>query len=135
MTDENRRSNVAQELASARRLRDSADRIAQVGELEAATTRLYFAALHAVKAVLLTEGIEAKSHRGIHPLLVLHFGRPGLLPDWVGPTFSQLETERDLADYVAMYTVPPERWEDRRAACDRLLLEIERFLRERGFNP
>src|SRR5262245_50807007 len=99
-------------------MREAAERIAGVGELEAATTRLYFAALHASKAVLFTEGIEPKSHRGIHHLLALHFTGPGLLPDWVGATFSQLETERDLADYVALYAVTPERWTERRDACD-----------------
>ena len=133
MTGENRRVNVADEVAAARRLRKSAETIASVGELEAATTRLYFAALHAAKAVLLTEGIEPKSHRGIHHLLALHFGAPRLLADWAGPTFSQLETERDLADYVANYTVTPERWLERCAACDRLLAEFERYLRERGW--
>jgi uncharacterized protein (UPF0332 family) len=133
VTGDNRRANVAQELAAAKRLRDAAERIANVGELEAAATRLYFAALHAAKAILLTEGIEPKSHRGVHHLLALHFINQRRLPDWVASTFSQLETERDLADYVPMYTVTPERWADRRDGCDRLITELERYLRDGGW--
>lgn len=133
MTDDNRRANVTQEIAAAKRMREAAERIAAVDELEAAATRLYFAALHCAKAVLLTEGIEPKSHRGVHHLLALHFAHPGRLPDWIVSSFSQLETERDLADYVPMYTVTRQRWTDRRDACDRLVAELERYLRAGGW--
>ena len=61
MTDENRRANITQEISAARRHREAADRIAAIGELEAAVNRLYFAALHAAKAVCFTEGLEPKS--------------------------------------------------------------------------
>lgn len=133
MTGDNRRANVAEELAAARRHRQAAERIAAIGEHEAAVNRLYYAALHAVRAVCLTEGIEPKSHRGLQRLLVLHFVSTGRLPEWVQSALGQLQTERDLADYVADFTVPAERYEERRTTADRLLGELEGYLHAHGW--
>jgi uncharacterized protein (UPF0332 family) len=133
MTGDNRRANVAQELSAARRHRQAAERVAAIGEHETAVNRLYYAVLHAARAVCLTEGLEPKSHRGLKHLVVLHFVSAGKLPGWVQSALGQLETERDLADYVADFTVTAERYEERRATADRLLGELEDYLRAQGW--
>lgn len=127
------KTQIAQELDKSRRAREAAERNAAAGDHDTATNRLYYAALHAAKAVLVTEALEPKTHRGIKHLFALHFVTKGLLPDWCEPALSRLETERDLADYAAEYTVSPERYAQRRDECDRLMLEIERFLRSQGW--
>jgi uncharacterized protein (UPF0332 family) len=133
VTEDNKRANVERELAAARRHREAAERVGAIGEREAAVNRLYYAALHAARAVCLTQGIEPRSHRGLKHLLALHFVSPGHLPEWVSSAFGQLETERDLADYGADFTVSQERYEERRATADKLLGALEGYLRAAGW--
>ena len=133
MTDDNKRANVALEMAEAARTREAAERIAGLGEYEAATNRLYFAAMHAVRALCLSEGLEPRSHRGLKRLLALHFTSTGTLPPSLDAGFAQLETERDLVDYGAGYRVTKERYAERRAAADDLLAEVARHLQTSGW--
>jgi uncharacterized protein (UPF0332 family) len=133
VTNENRRTNIAVELAEAKRHRESAERNANEGDRETAANRLYFAALHAVKAVCLTKGLEPKTHRGLKQLVVTQFILAGELPEFIETALGQLETERDLADYSAGYRVTAERYEERRDSCDRLLESIDAYLRNGGW--
>jgi len=119
---------IEQERDKSRRAREAAERNAAAQDFDTAANRLYYAALHAAKAVLLTEGLDPKSHRGVKRLLVIHFVAPGLLPDWVEPALSRLETERDLADYTSGFTVPAARYESCRIEGERLLDALEAFL-------
>lgn len=69
MTDDNKRAAIAAELAATERLQEAAERNASQGDRETAANRLYFAAMHATKALCLSEGIEPKSHRGLRRAL------------------------------------------------------------------
>lgn len=133
MSAESERSIAVDEWQKARRARAAARRNADGGDYETAANRLHFAGLHAAKAVLLTAGIEPKRHRAVGRLLVVHFIAPDLLPDWVEPALSRLETERDLADYSVAYTVTEERYAKCREQADRLMAELERYLRAGGW--
>lgn len=132
MTDENRKRNIAAEVEASRRARKAAERNATAGDLATATNRLYFAALHAAKAACLSEGLDPKTHRGLKSLLALRFVHPGKLPDWVSTVYGQLETDRDLSDYVAAFSMTAQRYAERSAQADRLLSEIEKYLRGTG---
>ena len=118
----------ADEWAKSKRARVSAERNAAAGDYDTAANRLYYAALHAAKAVLLTQGLEPKTHRGVKQLLVVHFIAKELLPDWLEPALSRLETERDLADYAAGFEVSAARYGACRIEAERLLGEVERYL-------
>ena len=133
MIDENKRRNVAVEMEASRRAREAEDRNASAGDLATATNRLYFAAMHAAKAACLSEGLDPKTHRGLKSLLSLRFVHPGKLPDWVATAYAQLETDRDLSDYAANFSMSPERYAERSAQAQRLLAEIERHLRAGGW--
>lgn len=133
MIDENRRRNIAAEMEASRRAREAAERNAAAGDLATATNRLYFAALHAAKAACLSEGLDPKTHRGLKSLLALRFVHPGKLPDWVATVYAQLETDRDLSDYVAAFSMTAERYAERSAQAHRLLDEVERYLRSGGW--
>ena len=133
MTDENRKRNVAAEMEASRRAREAAQRNAAAGDFATAMNRLYFAALHAAKAACLSEGLDPKTHRGLKSLLALRFVHAGKLPDWVATVYAQLETDRDLSDYAALFSMTAERYAERSAQADRLLAEIERHLRAGGW--
>lgn len=133
MTDENRRRNIAAEMEASRRAREAAQRNAAAGDLATAMNRLYFAALHAAKAACLSEGLDPKTHRGLRSLLSLRFVHPGKLPEWVATVYARLETDRDLSDYEALFSVTAERYAERSGQAERLLAEIERYLRAGGW--
>jgi uncharacterized protein (UPF0332 family) len=133
VTDENRRRNIAAEREAWRRARDAAERNARAGDFATAMNRLYFAALHAAKAACLSEGTDPKTHRGLKSLLAFRLVHPGKLPEWVATVYAQLETDRDLSDYAALFTMTAERYAERSAQADLLLAEIERYLRAGGW--
>ncbi len=97
MTDENRRRNVVAEW------KHVADSLAAVRALVAArlpndaVSKAYYAAFHAAAALLLTLGLEPKTHAGTGTLLGRHFEDKlgaGLVSD-----FGRLQTFRHAADY------------------------------------
>jgi uncharacterized protein (UPF0332 family) len=133
VTDENRRANIAAEMEKSRRAFATAHVDAEAGDFDAALNRLYYAAFHAATAVCLTEGLEPRTHRGARHLLNLHFVVPGRLDDRVSRALAALEDDRNLADYEAQFRADRQRYEARRADAERLIAEIERFLRSGGW--
>ena len=109
MNDANRRKNAAQEMA----LGDDALRAAQallgLDLYNDAVSRAYYAAFHYARALLLLEGLEPKSHRGVMALLEHHFEAAGRLSRDALSRFARLQTFRGLADYDARERLPRER--------------------------
>lgn len=64
-----------------------------------AISRCYYGALHYVRALLLTKGIEPKSHHGALQLLGLNFIKDGPLDSSVSGDFAQLASFREISDY------------------------------------
>lgn len=66
---------------------------------DVAINRPYYAAFHAVSALLYQNGIKAKAHSGAKAMLELHFVKTGRLSyDW-GKFYTQLFNERNDSDY------------------------------------
>jgi uncharacterized protein (UPF0332 family) len=131
LTDENRRAAIAAELAEADRLLEIAKRCATHDDRETAANRLWYAAMHAAKALCFSDGIEPKSHRALRRLVSARFVVPGHIDASVETALGQLETERDLADYQTGYRVTPERYAERERAAADTLAEIRRYLQDR----
>lgn len=70
--------------------------------------RLYYAAFHAVSALLYQNDIQAKSHTGIKTLLEPHFVKTGILPVEWGKFYAQLFNERNESDYEDFAIFTPE---------------------------
>ena len=66
-----------------------------------AVSRAYYAAYHWARALLVSRGIEPKTHRGIIQLLHLHFIKEGLLDESVVANLAHLATYRELSDYTS----------------------------------
>jgi uncharacterized protein (UPF0332 family) len=75
------------------------------GLLHDAESRLHHAACHAAVALLLTEGIEPRSHSGGAQLLGLHFVKPGRLDPHDARVFARLQKYRLEADYSTDFVV------------------------------
>ena len=108
MTDDNKRANIAVELARCQESLQAARILIDAGLLRDGESRVYYAAFHAAKALLLTEGIEPRSHAGVAQLLGLHFIKTVRLDAGDGRLFARLQKYRIEADYSAefMLTAP-----------------------------
>jgi uncharacterized protein (UPF0332 family) len=99
MTLANRQLHVAAELRRADSSLRAARELQRLGLYHDAVSRAYYAALHFTLAVLLTEGVEPRSHGGASSLFGLHFVLPGRLPPERAKELSRLEQFRTEADY------------------------------------
>lgn len=66
---------------------------------EVAINRLYYAAFHAVSALLFKNDIKVKAHSGAKAMLELHFVKTSLLSVEWGRFYAQLFNERNDSDY------------------------------------
>jgi len=66
---------------------------------DVAMNRLYYAAFHAVSALLRQHDIKAKAHAGAKAMLDLHFVKTGKLAVNWGKFYAQLFDERNDSDY------------------------------------
>jgi uncharacterized protein (UPF0332 family) len=99
VTSENRRVHVEAEFARGRAALRAAETLLAAGLLNDAVSRAYYAALHHALALLLTEGIEPRTHAGTSQMLSLHFVMTGKLSPDRAKDLSRLEQFRCEADY------------------------------------
>ena len=97
MTDENKRRNIASEVSRAQESLAAARALLGQGLANDAVSRAYYAAYHVARALLLTLGLEAKTHAGLARLVKLHF--EVRIGQGTGARFARLQTLRHAADY------------------------------------
>ncbi len=103
MGEEERLSAVADELSLLLdELRScAANRAAQIHRK--GVSNLYYASLHAVRALLLAHGLEARTHEGTQRLFAAHFVKPGTFAASHLKTLGRLEADRRRADYQGFH--------------------------------
>jgi uncharacterized protein (UPF0332 family) len=99
VTDEGRRAAVSDELSASAEDLGAARTLIDAGFLRAAMTRVYDAAFHAERALVLALGHEPRSHEGVHHLLQLHFIRTGVVEARWSRVLARLQKYRESADY------------------------------------
>lgn len=102
MTLDNQKRNIAEEIAKGDDLLDTAEILHRARKYADAVSRAYYAVFHYAAALLLTAGLQAKSHGGLARLLQSHFVKPGTLSPSAGTTFVKLMALRLDADYSAV---------------------------------
>lgn len=101
MSPESSRANAAAELARADESLRAAEVLLREGLLSDAVGRAYYAAFHAVRALLFSVGLEPRSHRGALHLFNLHFVRTGKLEARHLAALARAQYDRTTADYGA----------------------------------
>jgi uncharacterized protein (UPF0332 family) len=91
--------NVAAEVEKADTSLRAARALFDLGFFDESVSRAYYAVFHLACAVLLTDGLEARTHRGVDHLLNLHFVRSGRLDAMHAKAFARLAQYRLQADY------------------------------------
>ena len=74
-------------------------RLIEQHDFEDAVSRAYYAAFYAAQALLISEGLESHSHRGLVALIGLHFVKAGKLDKKFGRYLSNLMEDRQQSDY------------------------------------
>ena len=87
---------------------DAANALAAVQNWSGVVNRLYYAAFHAVSALMLQSGIRVKSHSGAKAMLDLHFVKTGTLSIEWGKFYASLFTDRNDSDYEDFAVFTPD---------------------------
>ncbi len=85
----------------------AATALRDLGMLNDALSRLYYAAFHHATALLLTEGVEPCRHRAMPGLLLTHLTSSGF-DATDAARLARLSTYRDMADYERAFDATKE---------------------------
>jgi uncharacterized protein (UPF0332 family) len=97
-----------------------------------AASRAYYAVFHAATALLLSVGLEARTHKGLVSLLGEHFVRPGRLSPTMGRLVSRMQRDREDADYALGAVFTGEESARLIADAQAFLVEARRLIAEPG---
>lgn len=133
MTEENKKENIKAELERASRTLRDADLLFRDGSVLGAVSRLYYSLLYAVRALLLTKGLEPKSHEGVLRVFASHFVKEGVFQRQDSHLFAKLMKYREEADYSPAFVFSEEDFERLRAEAQDLSERIRSYLKEKGY--
>ena len=88
--------------------------------------------LYNVRALLLTKGLEPKSHEGALRLFGLHFVKKGIFSPSDSHIFSKLMKYREEADYNPTYTFTKEDFTEFKKEAGQLADNINKYLKKGG---
>ncbi len=103
LNSEERKDIVTYRLERARQTLKEAIEIGKLNYWNLAANRLYYAAYYASAALLIHNGIEASSHKGIVRMIGLNFVRQGVLKPEDSQLLGRLFTMRQTGDYEDLY--------------------------------
>ena len=133
MTEENKKTNIRVELEGAAKTFSEAELLFENGYYSGAVSRLYYSLLYEIRALLLTEGLEPKSHEGALRLFSLHFVKEGPFEARASHIFSKLMKYREEADYNPAYLFTKEDFVALRKEVAALFAKIKSFLGKKGY--
>ncbi len=105
MTGEGRAEASADEARRAEEELRAAEQLISADLSRIALTRTYFAAFHAVRAVLFAHGHEPRSHQGALHLFNLHFVKSGTYETATSRLLARLQKFREEADYGEAFVI------------------------------
>jgi hypothetical protein len=133
VTEENKRENIKVEMEGAAKAMAEADLLFANGFFKGAVSRLYYSLLYTVRALLLTRGLEPKSHEGALRLFSLHFVNEGPFEVKASHIFSKMMKYREEADYNPAYIFASDDFVGLRKEAEDLSDRIKAYLKETGY--
>jgi hypothetical protein len=134
VTEKNKHENMHEELSRAATSLNAADLLHRNGFLNEAVSRLYYFLLYKVRALLLSEGLEPRSHEGVLRLFSLHFIKKGRFPPESAHLFSKLMKYREEADYNPSYSFQDQDYPRLKDKAKALADRIDEYLANLGGN-
>lgn len=99
MNQKNRILNIKEEVREAEEALKDAELLFKNKRFQGATSRAYYAAFHMIQALLLTKGLEARSHHGVAHLFRLHFIKTKMVEPKYSQILARAQKYREEADY------------------------------------
>lgn len=109
LSENERNIIVCRELEKSERTFEDVLFCANEGKWETAANRLYYSVFHAMSALLVSDGHQVKSHRGIMALFGEHYVRTDVFSKKDGSLLSDLVIMRDNADYNCFFEANEEK--------------------------
>ena len=100
------------------------------GKYDGAVSRGYYAAFHYACAVLLSQGLEARSHRGLQRLFHLHFIRTKIFDEEIGVILGHAQKAREEADYYPEITFSEKMARSRLNEIEGFVAQMRKFLKK-----
>lgn len=133
MTEKNKKENIKVFLDKASKTLLEADLLFRNDLITGAVSRLYYFLLHNVGALLLTKGLEPKSHEGVLRVLSLYFIKEGIFEPKASHLFARLMKYREEADYNPSYIFTSEDFIEFKTEAEALTDKIKGYLMEKGY--
>ena len=133
MNEENKKANIREEIDRANDAIRAADLLFENGFVRDGVSKLYYSLLYHIRALLLTEGLEPKSHEGALRLFGLRFVKPGVFEAKDSHLFSKLMKFREEADYNPSYSFSPEDFIEFKSEVEGMIQKITNHLENRGY--
>ncbi|MBQ3709245.1 MAG: HEPN domain-containing protein [Bacteroidales bacterium] len=108
INSEERKLIVNLEIDKARKTFSEIEVLRQAGLWDNIANRLYYAAFHAVSALLINDGHPVGTHQGAVVMLHQYYVKSGILSKEEGAFYSQLQTMREKSDYNCTYYATEE---------------------------
>lgn len=99
MTPEIRNEIVKYRTDKAYKLLEEVEVLLDNGLYNSAVNRMYYACFHSVSALMVKNGIENKSHKGLRHLFGLHFVKKGIISNEDARIFARIYDKRQASDY------------------------------------
>ena len=133
MMEENKKKNILEEMQRAGKAMEAANLLFNNGLLNDAISRLYYFVLYKIRALLLTKGLEPRSHEGTLRLFGLHFVKEGIFDPKSSHIFSKLMKYREEADYNPSYVFTEEDFIELKKEAEELANKINGYLEDKGY--
>lgn len=133
MMEENKKKNILEEMQRADKVMEAANLLFNNDLLNDAISRLYYFVLYNTRALLLTKGLEPKSHEGALRLFGLHFVKEGTFDSKSSHIFSKLMKYREEADYNPSYVFTKEDFIEFKKEAEELVNKINAYLQDKGY--
>jgi uncharacterized protein (UPF0332 family) len=102
--------------------------LARAGFFRVGISNLYYAAHHAVSALLAAHGLEAGSHEGVQTQFGLHFVKPGALDARAGKYLGNLLHARLTADYKGYIDLDSDDYAQAAAQAKLIIASVTEYL-------
>jgi len=133
VNEDNKKANIREEMDRANEAIRAANLLFENGFIRDAVSKVYYCLLYSIRALLLTEGLEPKSHEGALRLFGLHFIKPGAFEAKESHVFSKLMKLREEADYNPSCTFTPEDFAEFKSEAEGVIQKITNYLKNKNY--
>ena len=130
ISKEERNIIVGLEIEKARKTFSEIEILRQAGLWDNIANRLYYAAFHAVSALLINDGHPVGTHQGAVVMSHQYYIKTSILTKEDGAFYSQLQTLREKSDYNCTYYATEEDTAPRIALTETFINKVIRLIKD-----